>query len=105
MSDKAVIRFISRFTNTGKYDQVIEAFTCGCCFWFAQILSERFGGTILFDDIEGHFATKIGERVYDVRGDITHEQHHWNRWDSWEDPANPSGARMSVVNGCILFSE
>ena len=42
MTSKDVLGFISRFTRCGEYPQVIEAFTCGCCYWFAKILHLRF---------------------------------------------------------------
>lgn len=34
-------RFIRRFTEHGH--QVEECFTQGCCYWFAWVLTERFG--------------------------------------------------------------
>ena len=56
-----VLHFISVFTANGKRDQVIETFANGCCFWFANILYNRFlGSQIYYDQVENHFAVKIG---------------------------------------------
>lgn len=49
---------------------VIECFTNGCCYWFAVILRQRFKGKIVYDPVIGYFACKIGDAVYDIRGNI-----------------------------------
>ncbi len=64
-----ILKFISRFHGS-EY-----VFLHGCCYWFADILEERFWSeyraTIMYEPVEGHFITKIGNRFYDVRGDVT----------------------------------
>lgn len=51
-----VLDFILRFTNNGKWNSVIESFTCGCCYWFAYILSVRFpNAIIMYDPVINHF--------------------------------------------------
>ena len=79
-----VIAFINRFTNNGKRQEVIECFTCGCCYWFAHILFKRFYDAmdwnhdtdIMYDEVANHFGCRIEDRVYDITGDVT-EQYHW----------------------------
>ena len=79
-----VIAFINRFTNNGKRQEVIECFTCGCCYWFAHILFKRFYDVmdwshdtdIMYDEVANHFGCRIEDRVYDITGDVT-EQYHW----------------------------
>ena len=48
-----------------------EPFLTGCCYWFAFILQERFGGQMLYFQSPGHFVQKIDGRLYDVTGDVT----------------------------------
>lgn len=97
-----VFRFIDRFTNRGKLEQVIEAFTCGCCYWFARILEERFkqviGTEIVYDAVMNHFATRIAGRVYDITGDVTDAY----RWEPWSDFSDES-QRKRIVRDCVMF--
>ncbi len=79
--DKEVINFINLF----QCEQTIDLFTQGLCYWFAHILHTRFpyklffhedgltneASTIVYNAVEGHFMTKIGKRLYDIRGDVT----------------------------------
>ncbi len=56
-----VLMFIGRFSTDGhNYRQeVIEAFTRGCCYWFAYILEARFGeqyGAEIVTDYVGRIA-------------------------------------------------
>lgn len=46
-------------------------FTNGLCYWFAHILTNKFGGEIVYDAIEGHFLSRILDRIWDVTGDVT----------------------------------
>lgn len=65
----AILDFIERFKGSER------TFLHGCCYWFAFILKERFGSEypveILHEPVEGHFVSRIGGRLYDVRGDVT----------------------------------
>lgn len=69
--DQTVLAFISQFTLGGTREPVIECFTSGCCWWFAEILRQRFCGALVYDEIDGHFGCEIGKRVYDITGDCT----------------------------------
>ena len=40
----------------------------GNCFYFALILSKRFHGEIWYDQIDGHFLSKIAGYFYDYEG-------------------------------------
>lgn len=79
-----VIAFINKFTNKGKRQEVVECFTCGCCYWFAHILFERFYDVmdwnpnvdIMYDEVINHFGCRVEGRVYDITGDVT-EQYRW----------------------------
>lgn len=50
-----------------------NVFLNGCCYWFAFILAERFGGDICYNQPDGHFATLIDGKVYDITGEINKE--------------------------------
>jgi hypothetical protein len=64
-----ILKFIARFKGSE------EVFLHGCCYWFAHILEMRFlytgMVTIMHDQVEGHFIARIGDRYYDIRGDVT----------------------------------
>ena len=100
-----VLMFIGRFSTDGHWErvQVVEAFTQGCCFWFARILEERFreeyGAYIVVDYVANHFATRIGgDRVYDITGDVT-EGHTWEPWAACSDHL----LRQRITDDCIMF--
>jgi len=91
-----VLRFISRFATE---QAVIDVFTQGCCYWFAEILRVRFRGDIVYDTVENHFACMIGDAAFDITGDVT-DGHNWRPWLEvlWEDRAR--GDR--IYRDCIL---
>ena len=89
-----VLKFIAKFTNNGKRQEVIDTFSCGCCYWFAEILWDRFcfnepinsRGKIytVYDPIINHWACCIDYRIYDITGDITdNEEYQWHDWNSF----------------------
>lgn len=72
----------------------------GNCYYFALILSGRFGGRILYDAIDGHFVTEIGGLKYDWSGVVDESgKHHYVPWDDFED--YDKFRREAVVEGCI----
>ena len=90
--------FIKRFHFSNDIDEI---FTCGCCYWFAMILSKRFaeeGAVIVYDEIANHFGTQINGKVYDITGDVT-EQYHWIKWDDLDDEL----LRERIIRDCINF--
>ena len=75
-----VMKFIDRFTYGEKQASVEECFAHGCCFWFAHILVSRFPhGMLVYDQVMNHFGCLIGDRVYDITGDVT-DAYHWEPW-------------------------
>ena len=92
-----VLKFINKFN---RWDQVIECFTNGNCYWFAYILVGRFpSGTIVYDEIENHFGCLIDDKVYDITGDVT-KCYNWETWQEvyLRDPLH--GKR--ILRDCIL---
>ena len=90
-------RFIKRFHSS---DDITDVFTTGCCFWFAKILCERFfeqGAYVVYDEIEGHFGAKIGNKVYDITGDVT-EKYTWTEWSDVDE-----ARRDRIRRDCIMF--
>jgi hypothetical protein len=80
-----VMKFIARFTNNGKRQEVIDTFSCGCCYWFAKILWNRFTCraeecVVLYDPIINHWACQIDGIVYDITGVITSDEYQWEPW-------------------------
>ena len=86
-----VMKFIARFTNNGKRQEVIDTFSCGCCYWFAEILWNRFAlevvdtnCDIVYDPIINHWACRIDDRIYDITGDITdNKEYCWENWNKF----------------------
>lgn len=78
-----------------------EVFLHGCCYWFADILWQRFHDEaysccIVYEPIEGHFLAEIRNsfydkaRYYDIRGDVTQE------YSKPEHPIYPIGQIQTV---------
>ena len=55
----------------------------GNCYFFALILNERFGGTIFYDVIKGHFLVQIDKEYYDYSGEILVDSNHLIQWDKF----------------------
>lgn len=86
-----VMKFITRFTNNGKRQEVIDTFSYSCCYWFAEILWNRFAlevvdtnCDIVYDPIINHWACRIDNRIYDITGDITdNKEYYWENWNKF----------------------
>lgn len=93
---QSVEKFINGFKQYDKENAVVITFTCGYCYWFAVILSNRFRGEIFYEPVEGHFITNIMDDLYDITGNVTEK--YWNKAlydkDTYMDIKN-------VVSGCI----
>lgn len=88
--------FIRRFRGDAE-----SVFTCGCCYWFSYILSERFwqdGAFIVYDPVQNHFACRIGYGVYDITGDVT-DKGKWMPWDTYPDAVE----KERIINDCVNF--
>lgn len=100
-----ILEFISKFSDDGSNKQVIKLFTEKCCYWFAEILANRFSGKhpiIVYDIDMCHFGTKIDNRVYDITGDVT-DQYDWIPWD--EVSVRDSVLAYVVSKNCINLEE
>lgn len=99
-----ILEFITRFNGNGINTQVIRCFTEGCCFWFAQILYERFHEqakcAIVYDEVANHFATEINSTCYDITGDVT-SKYHWQHWDDFAAADKQHAQR--IYHDCIMF--
>lgn len=63
-----VEKFISSFHGDSK-----EVFTRGKCYWFAFILCNEFQGKLYYSEKENHFVAMIGDKFYDITGDVTNK--------------------------------
>ena len=79
MDKETVLCFIRQFKNAE------ETFLNGCCYWFAFILQERFGGTMMYEPVENHFVQEIGGRLYDISGDVTEKYKNSEYLMFWSD--------------------
>ena len=111
---ETVLKFIARFTNQGKKTEVIDTFSNGCCYWFAEILWDRFcfnepinsRGKIytVYDPIINHWACCIDYRIYDITGDITdNEEYQWHDWNRFM--YQDTSLTKRLYRDCINFEE
>lgn len=97
MRHDIVMQFIAHFQNEG----TVERFTNGCCYWFAQILCGRFKrGRMYYNPVDGHFATKIDGRIYDITGEIPPSK-DWLDWLCYM--VNEPVEAGRVIRACKLF--
>ena len=104
---------IENFINNMKKlfpEELESVFYRGYCYWFAFILAERFKGTIWFNPRIVHFATKIGNDMYDIYGKVRpgicpitgQEDYSESDWIEWSEfQINNHEAVESIVNSCI----
>lgn len=92
---KEIIKFINLFSSFGR--DIIDCFTCGNCYWFAQILEKRFGGTIVYYPIMNHFAFCKNECVYDITGQIEDKKYY--DWEWYKEFEPIESAR--IIKQCI----
>lgn len=64
-----ILKFIKEFQTP----ETIQLFTNKCCYWFAQILINRFGGEIWYSDVNCHFYAAIHvtpnkRQLFDIEG-------------------------------------
>ena len=100
-SSNEVMNFINHFTDNGSNIAVIDKFSYGCCYWFAEILRIRFAvkdAKIAYDVVDNHFATVIQGRVYDITGDVT-DKFNFIDWNSYDDQLH----KGRLVRDCVLF--
>ena len=67
-----VLKFIAMFTNSTAEDyelSTVQLFQGGLCYYFARLLQDEFGGTIVFKKFGGHIAWMDGNKIiYDSFG-------------------------------------
>ena len=73
-----ILDFITQFRDLGAEN----CFSYGMCYYFNVILQHRFGPftSTMYDEVENHFGTKIGDRIYDITGDVS-EKYNWIYWN------------------------
>jgi hypothetical protein len=85
----------------GNFKDAQNTFLFGCCYWFAFILSKRFGGVTMYLPVENHFIQEIGGLLYDVSGDVT-AQYTGSQiipWDSMEE--YDSSLYHRIIRDCV----
>lgn len=100
-----VQKFIARFNHNEKYEEVIDTFKNGCCYWFARILYERFSFEadeiyIVYDEVINHWGCYIDGLVYDISGEVTTD-YNWELWSAVMARDELLAARL--VRDCIYF--
>ena len=94
-----IIKFIYEFKQ--RYPKELEdTFYNGYCYYFAVMLTERFGGTIYFNEELCHFGAYISDRLYDINGEISDVDYSWWEWNEYKQ-FYPSIAK-EVTKSCII---
>jgi len=95
MNGARITEFIQQFRGCE------EVFLFGMCYWFAHILTSRFGGEILYHAVDNHFIARINERLWDARGDVTsiYSREDLVLWDEYEKTDKAHYER--IVKYCI----
>ena len=103
LDHEKILNFIGRFHGS-EY-----VFLHGCCFWFAHILETEFlstgAVTIMYEPVEGHFITRIGNRYYDIRGDITELYRGKPMYNMDELACEDSSHYRRLMRDCRDFEE
>lgn len=99
---KDIIYFIEKFKRMDPIT-IEDVFLHGNCYWFAQILINRFQNEnpeLYYLPIDGHFITKINGRFYDISGEVIPDQIlvSWNNLQ--KDEPNLSNR---IYSNCALF--
>lgn len=105
---------IDKFIAPFRKPELIDIFTNGYCYYFAQILSTRFNSflwhptDIYYNPIDCHFACLIGNKLWDINGAIsddiieyqTNKFGHWYKWKYYIDWEPLDSKR--VIENCII---
>ena len=98
-----VMKFIKDFKVLHP-KEIEEVFTSGYCYWFAFILKERFkyaNPQLMYNDIDGHFACKIHNMLYDIRGTISKfSSENYKYWEEYRTKEPYMAER--IKKDCIL---
>lgn len=85
----------------GNFKGAEDTFLFGCCYWFSFILNERFGGATMYLPVENHYVQQIGDRLYDVSGDVT-DKYKGAEIMKWSDmQERDSSLYKRLVRDCI----
>lgn len=109
-SEEQINAFIHSFKEVFPIE-IEFTFTNGHCYWFANILAQRFHGDIWFNPALVHFACLIDGNLYDIYGKVTPyrfeskgelQQESFDKWTSWDDfQRNHQDAVQDIVDTCI----
>ena len=96
---------IEEFINKFRTPETEKVFTQGGCYWFAHILYTRFSMTLMkpeiwYNEVSDHFATMIGDKLYDITGKLKRTGNKWIKWDEYRT-IEPSYSDV-VIRDCIL---
>jgi hypothetical protein len=96
--EELILDFCAQFRDLGAEN----CFLNGMCFWFANILHNRFNDedvAIMYAAVDNHFACKINGRVYDVTGDVT-DKYSWQNWQMYA--ATDKLHTLHLYRDCIM---
>ena len=91
--DEHIEEFIKLFSEAE------NVFLNNCCYWMAHILITRFGGEIVYDPVGGHFLSRINNKLWDIRGDVTSGYELVLTWETLRKQESAWAAR--IERDCI----
>lgn len=97
-----IIAFIKSFKYVFE-EEIEHSFSYGNCYYFCIILCDRFryiNPEIYFNPIHVHFATCIGNRLYDIKGGFPFT----DGWISWNEfvQIHPTES-IKIMNQCVYL--
>jgi len=93
--------FIETFKSGFNKKAIEDCFLNGNCWFFTTILRERFNylnPEVYYEPVVGHFATKIGSRMYDITGEIN--DRGFISWEEYKKIEPTDSGRL--LEYCIL---
>lgn len=96
-----VLNFINGFKKRHPIE-IEDVFSNGYCYWFAEILHQRFYGKIFYLPIKNHFIVKIKNKYFDITGEVIPDEQVYD----WEEYSNFDYLEYQrIVRDCILKNE
>lgn len=93
-----VLKFINGFKERHPLE-IEDVFSNGYCYWFAEILHQRFNGKIFYLPIQNHFIVKIKDKYFDITGEVIPQEEPYN-WEFY--PSFDYLDYQRIVRDCIL---
>ena len=96
------------FSANAEAQRLLENhFTNGYCYHFACIMENLFEGSIVYNDVDNHFAFMVGDfdgdfTIYDITGKIDKADGCWEKWELYQ-VKEPIASERIIEQCCYKF--